>query len=86
MSQEPSVGRIVHYYTDLPKDELNNVSQGPYAAIITGVTGLYVVDLTVFSPNLAPVTVKNIAHDQSEGAPDFAALPMARCWKWPPRV
>lgn len=86
MSQEPSVGRIVHYYTATPKEDFNGATPGPYAAIITGVTGLGIVDLTVFTPNLAPCCVKNCAHDQGDGAPDFASLPVSRCWKWPPRV
>jgi hypothetical protein len=86
MPQEPSVGRIVHYYVAPPKEDFNGQTQGPYAAVITGVHQLGIVDLTVFSPDLSPVTVKKIAHDQGDGHPDFTCLPITRCWKWPPRT
>ncbi len=69
--QQPSVGRIVHYYYGL--------HEGPIAAIITAVRDR-TCDLTLFHPSLAhgPTIRKEFV--------EFSEEPRAQHWTWPPRV
>lgn len=78
---KPTVGRIVHFYTDETHKWRNGQGNGPYAAIITQVfeeasPGFQYVNLKVL-PYGDPwdegsVSVKETFADQS------------RYWEWPP--
>lgn len=73
MNQKPTIGRIVHTYTELPGGLLSS----PEAAMIVGLyeeEGL--VDLTVFQSNgiFQQHCVK------------YSEKPKAYCWTWPPKV
>ncbi|MBG0809855.1 hypothetical protein IY145_10735 [Methylosinus sp. H3A] len=77
----PTVGRIVHFYTENPSGQTNGVGEGPYAAIITQVfsDGMDAyVNLKVFRPYGGNVDEGSVRHK------DFATNE-GRCWVWPPR-
>jgi hypothetical protein len=68
--QQPSVGRIVHYYDE--------DGAGPIAAIITKVTDGDKVSLTSFGTyGTGP---------REHSAVPQRALPGKNCWDWPPRL
>lgn len=78
---KPTVGRIVHFYTQNPGAQTNYVGEGPYAAIITQVFSdrddAY-VNLKVFRPYGENVDEGSVRHK------DFATNE-SRHWVWPPR-
>ncbi len=80
----PSIGRIVHYFTP--------TGDGPFAAIITGVTttlpgarGEHVVELTIFKPGAVPFAGGATLFPDPTHRPsgDRGTLPWAN---WPPRT
>lgn len=76
---KPTVGRIVHFYTEVPGEQRNSAGRGPYAAVITQVLrddGEDRVNLHVFSPtyNASDMKASGIGRD---------ALTEKRYWIWP---
>lgn len=74
---KPSVGRIVHFYSETADEGLNKI---PHAAIITYVydnPDLY-VGLTVFARGIKE-------YDVRVSAP-FSEEPKPGHWTWPPRA
>ena len=74
---EPSVGRIVHYYTSQTHQHFNAVGPGPYPAIITRVWSPTCVNLKVLPDCGAPFDATSISL-KVEGFTTY--------WEWPPRV
>lgn len=76
MSQQPTVGRIVHYWPD------QDAHHAPWAAIITGLwnSDEGTVRLHIFTPH-------GDAEDPipEDGAYPYAETPTAGHWNWPPR-
>lgn len=72
MSQQPSVGRIVHYYR---RGDGSGMT-GPFAALITAVNDDGTAELEVHSPGY---TFPRYHVEQSE-------TPVSERWMWPPRV
>lgn len=70
MSQQPSVGRIVHFHEE----------GGPYAAIIAAVNPDGTLELATLGRNSL-----YFQHNVPAGGP-AASVPMKGCWTWPPRV
>lgn len=79
MSQELSVGRIVHFYTPDRSKQCNGVEMGPYPAVITQVTGPDSCNLKILPPFRAP-------YDEGMVPMYDAVQSTDRYWKWPPRV
>jgi hypothetical protein len=81
MSQQPSVGRIVHYQSyGTPGGEY---LPEPRAAIITAAsprTGMF-VSLAVLNP-----TGVHFNHGPDDDGVPFAEEPTPGHWNWPPRV
>ena len=82
-TQKPSVGRIVHFYREIPDDGRLKIAS-PLAAIISHVEekagGGELVWLFVFDAKGFPVM-------QIERNVEFReTLNGKRCWTWPPRV
>jgi hypothetical protein len=78
---KPTVGRIVHFYTDREIPFSNGVGKGPYAAIITQVFGddeAAYCNLMVFAPLSVPFAETSVRNAEFETAP-------SRYWVWPPR-
>lgn len=88
MSENPTVGRIVHFYSSavagmhpaFPKNGYNGAGEGPYAAIVTQVFGGDMVNLKVLPPFAAEF-------DQGSVVPRGHSLYQAggNFWEWPPR-
>lgn len=83
---EPSIGRIVHFYTTDATKHSNGQGNGPYPAIITQIFagGAQGCNLKVFPPFGAPYdegSCPQIAV-QAESDPNQ----QSRWWTWPPRV
>ncbi len=77
---KPTVGRIVHYYTDNGASH-NGVGCGPYAAIITQVFGEGVdayANLKVLPPFAESFDSGSVRHKDFDGD-------SGRYWEWPPR-
>ena len=67
---KPSVGRIVHYYTQVPHQQFNGMGTGPYAAIITQVHGEGdnpYITVTVFPPFSVPYNQGSITQMTDDG-------------------
>ena len=67
---KPSIGRVVHYFTQQTHQQFNGVGIGPYAAIITQVHGEGndpYVTVTVFPPFAAPYTQGSIRQMTNDG-------------------
>ena len=81
MAENPTVGRIVHFYDP---DKSKGQPEGPYAAVITRVDDTGHVHLTAFLPHgaQAAIPVGGILHRDSR--PDDA--PACPYWVWPPRA
>lgn len=73
MSQQPSVGRMVHYQAyGTPGGEYKSV---PRAAVVTEVVSDEEVGLAIFNPTgMFFVRAK------------YSEEPKPGCWNWPPRV
>ena len=81
VTQRPTVGRIVHFYTsNKPPRSLRPVDRhGPFAAIVTDVNEeTRSVTITVLPPAGEPFWVHGVRHknDSARGS---------RFWEWPPR-
>jgi len=76
---KPSVGRIVHFYSQDQAKHFNGQREGPYPAIITQVLGAY-VNLKVFPPFAADYHQGSVSH-----LDDCSVLNWSRYWVWPPR-
>ena len=78
MSQQPSVGRIVHYQSHGSPNGQHKSE--PRAAIITAVGPVIddkvTVDLCVMNPS-------GLFFDRGT---QFSETPEPGCWSWPPRV
>ena len=92
MSQQPSVGRIVHYtskgWAATESEPLHNTGKA-YAAIITAVHNhgegqLPCVDLTIFYPK--GVGEDFLTRDEVELGYPYSETPKPGHWNWPPRV
>lgn len=81
--QQPTIGRIVHYYLPVSPGFASSKIQ-PCAAIITGVSELEhdVVSLCVFIDQATP---KGRAKTQQVRS-RYSETPVAYCWSWPPRA
>lgn len=86
MTDKPTVGRIVHFYTKTPPTKpgsaepgINAAGEGPYAALVIQRfdSGDY-VSLHVFA-----FDYDWMEGSVSEGDPENNP---GRCWCWPPRV
>lgn len=86
MSASPTVGRIVHFYSDAvanrdsrqPGYGFNGTGAGPYPAVITqAFPGQPYINIKVLPPFAPPFDEGSV----SEGA---EACP-GRYWEWPPR-
>jgi hypothetical protein len=77
---EPSVGRIVHFFTDNPKEQRNGAGRGPYAAMVTQVFMNDICNLKVFPP-------MELEYDAGSIPPETAdnAAP-GRFWAWPKMI
>jgi hypothetical protein len=81
---KPTVGRIVHFYSDTllrtgPHNGFNGQGAGPYAAIVTQAFDGGYINLKVTLPFAAAI---------DEGSVSEKGSPMAtagRYWEWPPR-
>lgn len=76
MSQQPTVGRIVHYF---PADG-SALDSEPFAAIVTRVWSDECVNLFICDDGSGRIT-RNI-----ETSLERSDAPKAGCWMWPPRV
>jgi len=74
---KPTVGRIVHFYTDNKARHSNGVDAGPYPAIITRVWSEKSVNLKVLPDCGAPFDATSTELKQ-EGRQTY--------WEWPPHV
>ncbi|MBY6244216.1 hypothetical protein [Methylosinus sp. Sm6] len=77
----PTVGRIVHFYTDNPSKQTNGAGTGPYAALVTQVFSAGAenyVNLKVFRPYGETIDEGCVKHEEF-GRED------GRYWVWPPR-
>lgn len=74
---QPTVGRIVHFYTKDASRQFNGVGEGPYAAVIAQVHNDRCASLTVFPPFAAPYSAGSVMIDDVSGWQHFV---------WPPRV
>lgn len=73
----PSVGRIVHFYTDDKTKHFNGQGAGPYPAIVT----------QVWTDDMVNLKVLHWGGTYDEGSvSSHAGDPMGkRYWEWPPR-
>lgn len=79
MANDPTVGRMVHYYGGALPDVQSPPIEGPFAAIVTAVdAGKSIVRLSVVTPS-GP-DLKLLARY------DEAHAPQGGTWRWPPRV
>ena len=77
---KPSVGRIVHYFTEDPREHVNGVGAGPYAAIVTQVfPESDFVNLTVLAPFQPQQCVGSVREKSLAGV-------ATSWWEWPARV
>jgi len=77
---KPTIGRIVHYYQELPTGR--GVDVQPNAAIITRLNAGGTVNLCVFHSGLSSSPSGNA---QSVGFGDPAEDKTGKLWCWPPR-
>jgi hypothetical protein len=77
---EPSVGRIVHFFTDDPKEQRNGAGRGPYAAIVTQVFASDLCNLKVLPPMGPDYYAGSIPPETADSAP------LGRFWAWPKMV
>jgi hypothetical protein len=75
---KPTVGRIVHFYSKIPRMQWNNAGEGPYAAIITHVNSDGSVNLFVFGNCQIMPEYKELAVPEGNG--QYQAC----WWCWPP--
>lgn len=83
---KPTVGRIVHFYTDNQSQQSNGRKQGPYAAIIVGVCGAgdgpnQMVNLKVFADHGADLMLGSV-----RGNNTVERTSEPRYWEWPPMM
>jgi len=79
MSEAPTVGRIVHFFTPDRSKQCNGIDAGPYPAMITQVTGIDSCNLKIFPPFRTP-------YDEGMVPIHDAVQATERYWMWPPRV
>lgn len=87
---QPTVGRIVHFYTRAPQAQSNGAGIGPYPAIVTRVWGNEYINLTVFPDFGAPRFEGSVEEpkpdvvykDPSTGVETVQQ--QGRWWVWPP--
>lgn len=80
MEQNPSVGRIVHFFpTELDDEARSNGNSGPVAAVITRVWDESMVNLTIFPDAMHPTPRTSVPHRSTHA-------PGAPYWDWPERV
>lgn len=83
---QPTVGRIVHFFTEDNAKQSNGQGKGPYPAIVTqvfaeGTTGV-MCNLKVFPPFKTPYDEGSVhirSHAEQMGY-------TSRFWEWPARV
>jgi hypothetical protein len=80
---KPTVGRIVHFYSEHlkntgPNNGYNGVGAGPYAAMVTQTNESF-INLKIIPPFGAPFDEGSV----SEKGSKFATV--LRYWEWPPR-
>jgi hypothetical protein len=76
----PSVGRIVHFFTDNPKEQRNGAGRGPYAALVTQVFANDLCNLKVFPPMGPEYDVGSIPPEATDEAH------RGRFWSWPKMI
>ena len=76
----PTVGRIVHYFTNHQPDQTERNGIGPYAAIVTGVGEDGAADLKIFG-----LSVEADRRFDVPELPAKATAPLGHYWAWPPR-
>jgi hypothetical protein len=76
----PSVGRIVHFFTDNAKEQRNGAGRGPYAALVTQVSPGDICNLKVFPPMGPEYDAGAIPPEATEGAQS------GRFWAWPKTI
>lgn len=79
---QPSVGRIVHFYTRTPGKQFNGAGEGPYPAIVTQVWSASYVNLKVLPSMGEPYDVGSV----SPGLAIDKTAEHACWWEWPPKV
>lgn len=82
---QPTVGRIVHFYTADQAKQSNGQGNGPYPAIVTqvfapGTTG-QMCNLKVFPPFKSPYDEGSVHTRQHAEEMNYGV----RYWEWPPR-
>jgi hypothetical protein len=83
MRQVPSIGRIVHYYTNDSSQWFNGAGSGPYPAIITQV---FNPDLANESCNLKILPPFGPVIDQGSVLYKENGYGRINYWDWPPHV
>ena len=74
---EPTVGRIVHYYTSMGSQWSNGVGNGPYPAVVTRVWTPTCINLKVLPDCNEPFDATSIGLKNDS---------LTTYWEWPPRV
>jgi hypothetical protein len=77
---QPSVGRIVHFYTGDVAKHFNGLGSGPYPAIVTQVRKRY-ANLKVFPPFAEPYDAGSVSHVAVALEHGYSTY-----WEWPPKV
>jgi hypothetical protein len=76
MSQKPTVGRIVHYTSDVMEED-------PWPAIIVFVSA---VESTGGVPLVNLAAFDNTGRSRPLLGVAYSETPKPGCWSWPPRV
>lgn len=80
---KPTVGRIVHYYTDDPAKQLNGAGNGPYAAMVIQTFPTSAEYDTMANLKVMPFGESYLAGSVLEQSQALARGHSGRYWVWP---